>query len=79
MTQPAWHAFYYEGMDNGRPPLRTEWIEAASETEAAQIARGRMGRCLRVELMRPRWESSQQPIVVICEAALATAPSRKMM
>jgi hypothetical protein len=71
MTQPAWHAYYYEGLDTAHPPVRTEWIEAVSEDQAAQIARGRMGHCRRVELLRPRWEGSQGPIVVLSDAALA--------
>ena len=61
MTQPAWHAYYYEGLDTAHPPVRTEWIEAVSEDQAAQIARGRMGHCRRVELLRPRWGRLSRP------------------
>ena len=39
MSNTAWQAFYYHGCDNSHPPARTELIEAASEDEAAKIAR----------------------------------------
>ena len=78
MAHPAWHAYYYEGLDTAHPPVRTEWIEAVSEDQAAQIARGRMGRCRRVELMRPRWEGSEGPVVVLSNSALAAPPKHLM-
>jgi hypothetical protein len=56
MTNHIWHAFYFDGFASSAPPVRTELIEAENEDEAAEVAKGHLGRCKRVDLAPPRWE-----------------------
>jgi hypothetical protein len=56
MTNHIWHAFYFDGLAISGPPVRTELIEAESEDQAAEVAKGHLGHCKRVDLAPPRWE-----------------------
>jgi hypothetical protein len=63
MTSHIWHAFYFEGSESSGPPVRTELIEAESEEEAAEVAKGHLGHCKRVDLTPPRWEASKLRVI----------------
>ena len=64
MSNTAWQAFYYHGVDNSHPPARTELIEAPSEDEAAKVAESHMGRCKRVDIVAPIWERQQDMVIL---------------
>ena len=57
MTILKWHAYYYDGDDNSRPPVKSNLIEAHSANEAMEIARARLGNLHRAELAPLRWEA----------------------
>jgi len=61
----TWHAYYYDHPDNERPPVMSDWIEAASADEAIAIARGQLGTWRRAELVRPSWEPPAPPLYVV--------------
>ena len=60
MAATIWHAYYFDSFDNTRPPARTETIRAENEDDAGRIATRLMGRCLRVDVTRPLWETPRQ-------------------
>jgi len=64
MTGVPWHAYYFNGTENSRPPTRTELIEAECENDAAEIAKSHMGRCKRVDIVGPRWASFQSRVIL---------------
>jgi hypothetical protein len=64
LTNHIWHAFYFEGFANVGPPARTELIEAESEDAAAQVAKAHLGRCKRVDLTPPRWETPKLRVIL---------------
>jgi hypothetical protein len=64
MTNHIWHAFYFEGSASSGPPVRTELIEAESEDEAAEVAKGHLGHCKRVDLAPPRWEGPTLRVIL---------------
>jgi len=70
MTNIAWHAYYFSGLVNSLPPVKTEIIEAESEDDAARIAKGHMGCCMRVYITRPVWEPPQSRTILAREPAL---------
>jgi hypothetical protein len=74
MTNHIWHAFYFEGFAISGPPVRTELIEAGSEDEAAEVAKGHLGLCKRVDLTPPRWEASKLR-VILAEEGRSDKPS----
>lgn len=61
----SWHAYFYEGFDASRPPIMSDWIEAANAEEAMSIARRRLGALRRAELVRPSWHSPAPPLTVV--------------
>jgi hypothetical protein len=67
MTHHIWHAFYFEGFASSGPPVRTELIEADSEDEAAEVAKGHLGPCKRVDLSPPRWEQARTRVILADE------------
>lgn len=68
MASIAWHAYYFDSFENSAPPVRTEVIESANEDDAVKLARGRMGRCKRVDIARPVWEPWQGRIILASES-----------
>jgi hypothetical protein len=64
MSETAWLAFYFRGLDDAHPPARTELIEAPNQDEAAKVARSHMGLCKRVDIASPRWESQQDLVIL---------------
>jgi hypothetical protein len=64
MAISSWHAFFYEGVDTSRPPVRSTWIDAEREEDAIRIAKESLKRGQCVELTRPRWEGGHAPILV---------------
>jgi hypothetical protein len=67
MSNHIWHAFYFDGLANSAPPVRTELIEAETEDAAAEVARDHLGRCKRVELAPPRWEPPSVRVILADE------------
>ncbi len=68
MTIAAWNAYYYDNVDNSHAPGRSELIEADSVEEAARIARSHMGKYVRVDIARPRWEFGETRVILAGEA-----------
>ncbi len=64
MSNVPWHAYYYDGVENSRPPTRTEMIEAETESDAAKVAKSHMGQCKRVEIVGPRWAPAQTLVIL---------------
>lgn len=64
MTNIAWHAYYFDSLENSAPPVRTEIIESESEDGAAKVATDHMGRCKRVDISRPVWEPQQNRVIL---------------
>lgn len=64
MASLKWHAFFYDGCGNDRPPSKTGWIEADSASEAMEIARQTMGTMHHAELAPPRWDQHTPPLSV---------------
>ena len=69
MATSSWQAFFYEGVDTSKPPVRSTWIDAEREEEAIRIAKESLKRGQCVELVRPRWEGGYAPILVSSEGA----------
>jgi hypothetical protein len=67
MANIPWQAYYYDRFENSGPPARTELIEAACETDAAEVAKSHMGRCKRVEIVGPRWANSLSRVILAGE------------
>ena len=74
MTNIAWLAYYFDGVENSLPPALTELIEAQSMDDAAKIARSHMGLCKRVDIASPRWEAPQS-CVILARADQAEKPA----
>ena len=64
MNSVTWHAFYFHNSGHSEPPAWSEWIEAATEAEALNVARGHMGECLSAKLESPRWQGHPRVLVV---------------
>ena len=53
MTNHIWHAgFISKVSPKAGPPVRTELIEAESEDEAAEVAKGHLGQCVSASIWR---------------------------
>ncbi|MGO9741841.1 MAG: hypothetical protein ACLPN5_10090 [Roseiarcus sp.] len=65
MTSMCWHAYFYEGLEPGVPPILSDWIEAENANEALAVARGRLGAWRRAELVRPSWEDQTPTLLVV--------------
>jgi len=57
-----WHAFYFDHAA-AEAPCRSEVIEAASEEDAARVAREHLGPCERVSLEAAAWTGGGRRII----------------
>ncbi len=56
MAKSIWQAHYFSSFDNKSPAQRIVLIEADDEMQAGKLAVAQMGRCMRVDVVRPLWE-----------------------
>ena len=62
MAKSTWQAHYFSSFDNKEAAQRIVFIEADDEMHAGKLAVAQMGRCLRVDVVRPLWEPSRSGI-----------------
>ena len=58
MAKSTWQAHYFSSFDNKSPAQRIVLIEADDEMHAGKLAVAQMGRCMRVDVVRPVWGTS---------------------
>ena len=58
MAKSIWQAHYFSSFDNKAPAERIVLIEANDEMDAGKLAVAQMGRSMRVDVVRPLWETS---------------------
>ncbi len=63
MRDQIWHAFYFDHAA-AQAPCRSEVIEAASEEEAARVARRHLGPCERVSLEAASWTDRSHRVIL---------------
>lgn len=57
MAKSIWQAHYFSSFDNRAPAERIVLIEANDEMDAGKLAVAQMGRAMRVDVVRPVWET----------------------
>jgi stage III sporulation protein SpoIIIAA len=57
VAKSIWQAHYFSSFDNRAPAERIVLIEANDEMDAGKLAVAQMGRCMRVDVVRPLWET----------------------
>ena len=62
MSDQIWHAFYFD-QRTAQAPCRSEVIAAASEEEAARVARNHLGPCERVSLEAASWTERKNRVI----------------
>jgi stage III sporulation protein SpoIIIAA len=70
VAKSIWQAHYFSSFDNKSPAKRIVLIEADDEMHAGKLAVAQMGRCMRVDVVRPVWETS--PLLIAPLAAAGT-------
>jgi stage III sporulation protein SpoIIIAA len=58
VAKSIWQAHYFSSFDNKAPAERIVLIEANDEMDAGKLAVAQMGRSMRVDVVRPLWETS---------------------
>jgi stage III sporulation protein SpoIIIAA len=71
VAKSIWQAHYFSSFDNKSPAQRIVFIEADDEMHAGKLAVAQMGRCMRVDVVRPVWETSH-PLIASRGAAAGT-------
>ncbi len=69
MAKSTWQAHYFSSFDNKAPAERIVLIEATDEMDAGKLAVAQMGRCMRVDVVRPVWETTPPLIAQRGQAA----------
>ncbi|WP_158816766.1 hypothetical protein [Methylocapsa sp. S129] len=77
MANIAWHAYYFDSLENSSPPVRTEIIESESEDDAAKVATGHMGRCKRFDIAPLVWEPRQSRIILAHDSLAEGSASQR--
>jgi stage III sporulation protein SpoIIIAA len=70
VAKSIWQAHYFSSFDNKSTAQRIVLIEADNEMHAGKLAVAQMGRCMRVDVVRPVWETS--PSLIAPGAAAGT-------
>jgi stage III sporulation protein SpoIIIAA len=59
VAKSTWQAHYFSSFDKKEVAQRIVLIEADDEMHAGKLAVAQMGRCMRVDVVRPLWEPSR--------------------